>query len=178
MSGRGAVTKRKLGLSTTSRFYRGRDPSLENSAKQGRVGGSFPHFWCKCPPRWPTILVGTTDNRSGVKSARGCRAKGGGVDVVKVDTQMLRHQVAKLGETIGHLETHETTVGQVIQSFGEALKGETGKAVSVALASYQKAMAALRTEQHGITEKLQSAVAAYDSTDANAAVGLTQAMHL
>lgn len=100
------------------------------------------------------------------------------MDVVKVDTAMLRHQVAKLEETIGHLETHETTVERTIQSFGDALKGETGKAVAVALSSYQKAMAALRTEQHAITETLQSAVAAYDSTDANAAAGLTQAMHL
>jgi len=107
------------------------------------------------------------------------RAKGGGVaDVVKVDTQMLRHQVAKLEETIGHLESHEKTVGHTIDSFGEALKGETGDAVAVALNSYQKAMAALRTEQHGITEKLQSAVAAYESTDTNTAAGLTQAMHL
>jgi predicted nucleic acid-binding Zn-ribbon protein len=100
------------------------------------------------------------------------------VDVAKVDTEMLRHQVAKLEETIGHLESHEKTVGQTIESFGEALKGETGKAVEVALTSYRKAIAALCTEQHGITEKLQSAVAAYDSTDANAATGLTQAMHL
>ena len=100
------------------------------------------------------------------------------VDVVKVDTQMLRHQVAKLEETIGYLESHEKTVGHTIDSFGEALKGDTGKAVAEALTSYQKAMAALRTEQHGITEKLQSAVAAYDSTDTNAAAGLTQAMHL
>lgn len=100
------------------------------------------------------------------------------MDVVKVDTEMLRHQVAKLEETIGHLESHEKTVGHAIDSFGEALKGETGKAVAVALASYQKAMAALCTEQHRITEKLQSAVAAYDSTDTSAAAGLTQAMHL
>lgn len=100
------------------------------------------------------------------------------MDVVKVDTEMLRHQVAKLEETVGHLESHEKTVGHAIDSFGEALKGDTGKAVAAALTSYQKAMAALRTEQHGIAEKLHSAVAAYDSTDANAASGLTQAMHL
>ncbi len=100
------------------------------------------------------------------------------MDVVKVDTEMLRHQVAKLEETIRHLEDHEKAVEQAIQSFDGALKGDTGKAVGVALNSYKKAMSALRTEQHGITEKLQSAVAAYDSTDVNAAAGLTQAMHL
>ena len=100
------------------------------------------------------------------------------MDVVKVDTEMLRHQVAKLEETIGHLESHEKAVGNTIDSFGEALKGETGKAVKAALTSYKNTMAALRNEQQSITEKLQSAVAAYDSTDANAAAGLTQAMHL
>lgn len=100
------------------------------------------------------------------------------MDVVKVDTEMLRHQAAKLEETIRHLEEHVKTVDQAVQDFGEALKGETGKAVKAALTSYKNAMAALRNEQHSITEKLQSAVAAYDSTDANAAAGLTQAMHL
>ncbi|MUL64215.1 hypothetical protein BOO86_07045 [Mycobacterium sp. CBMA 234] len=100
------------------------------------------------------------------------------MDVVKVDTAMLQHQVAKLEETIGHLDAHEKAVGEAIHSFGKALKGDTGKAVDVALTSYQKAMAALRTEQGTITETLQAAVAAYDSTDANAAAGLTKAMHL
>ena len=100
------------------------------------------------------------------------------MDAVKVDTEMLRHQVAKLEETIGQLSSHESQVQQAIDDFAKALKGETGKAVEVALTSYKKAMAALCTEQRGITEKLQSAVAAYDSTDANAAEGLTQAMHL
>lgn len=100
------------------------------------------------------------------------------MDVVKVDTEMLRHQVAKLEETISHLDSHETQVQQAIDDFAKALKGDTGKAVEAALNSYKSAMTALRTEQHGITEKLQSAVAAYDSTDANAATGLTQAMHL
>ncbi|OKH83390.1 hypothetical protein EB75_08545 [Mycobacterium sp. ST-F2] len=100
------------------------------------------------------------------------------MDVVKVDTQMLRHQVAKLEETIRHLQEHQTKVENATQSFDGALKGETGKAVKAALTSYKNAMAALRNEQQSITEKLQSAVAAYDSTDANAAAGLTQAMHL
>ncbi|BBX85974.1 WXG100 family type VII secretion target [Mycolicibacterium aubagnense] len=100
------------------------------------------------------------------------------MDAVKVDTQMLRHQVAKLEETIGHLDSHQTQVQRAIDDFAKALKGDTGKAVEAALNSYKKAMAALSTEQRGITEKLQSAVAAYDSTDANAATGLTQAMHL
>lgn len=100
------------------------------------------------------------------------------MDVVKVDTQLLRHQAAKLEETIGHLGEHEKQVGNAVDSFGKALKGDTGKAVEAALNSYRKAMAALTTEQREITEKLQSAVAAYDTTDADAAANLTQAMHL
>ncbi|MDR3660188.1 MAG: WXG100 family type VII secretion target [Mycobacterium sp.] len=100
------------------------------------------------------------------------------MDVLKVDTQMLRHQVDKLQETIGQLEAHEKAVNSITDGFGNALKGETGDAVQTTLASYHEAMAALRTEQQSITDTLQSAVAAYDSTDSNAAAGLTNAMHL
>lgn len=99
-------------------------------------------------------------------------------EVLKVNTAELHHQLQQAADTLHQIQDSAHNIGNITDSFGSALKGEAGNAVREALDSFKQAITSLCIAHQGITEKLQTAVAAYDGTDAQASAGLTQAMDI
>jgi WXG100 family type VII secretion target len=95
-----------------------------------------------------------------------------------VDIGRLQQKIAKLEGTVQDLAQHEAKVAQIAQELQPSWSGDAGGAVQKALADYVEAVADLGREQTTIVDKVKSATAQYQVTDAAGAGSLADAMRI